>query len=131
MNTKNDIQGIEDIKLLVDTFYAKVRKDELLADIFNNVIQDHWPEHLEKLYKFWQTVLLKDHTYFGSPFVPHAGLPVNIEHFNRWIALFYETLDENFEGQVTDEAKWRAAKMAEMFHYKIEFYRNSSEKPIL
>ena len=75
---KNEIISITDIKLLVDTFYNKVRKDELLADLFNNKIGDRWPEHLEKMYRFWQTVLLEEHTYHGSPFLPHAKLPVNL-----------------------------------------------------
>ena len=43
--TKN-IASIEDIKLLVDDFYGRVRKDDLLADIFNGVIGNRWPEHL-------------------------------------------------------------------------------------
>ena len=50
---KADIQDIEDIKLLVDTFYDNIRKDELLAPIFNDKIEDRWPEHLEKMYRFF------------------------------------------------------------------------------
>ena len=65
---KKDISNIQDIKLLVDVFYGKVREDGKLKDIFNNKIQDRWPEHLEKMYRFWQTVLLEEHTYYGSPF---------------------------------------------------------------
>ena len=50
-------------------FYEKVPKDDLLQDIFNKKIQERWPEHLEKMCRFWQTVLMEEHTYFGSPFV--------------------------------------------------------------
>lgn len=128
--TKSDIRTIEDIKLLVNSFYSKVREDDFLADIFNNVIKDQWPVHLEKMYSFWQTVLLEEHTYHGSPFIPHASLPVNKEHFERWIALFYKTIDEHFTGEKADEAKWRAGKMAEMFQYKIDYYRNTQSKPL-
>lgn len=46
--TKKDIQSLEDITLLVDTFYGRIREDDLLKDIFNNVIEDRWPQHLEK-----------------------------------------------------------------------------------
>lgn len=67
---KNEILNLTDVKQLVDTFYEKVREDELLNPIFNNVIKEHWPEHLEKMYKFWQTILLEEHTYFGSPLFP-------------------------------------------------------------
>ncbi|MEQ8812186.1 MAG: group III truncated hemoglobin [Imperialibacter sp.] len=127
----NDIQNIDDIKLLVNEFYSKVREDELLKDIFNGVIQDRWPVHLEKMYKFWQTVLLEEHTYYGSPFAPHAHLPVNKAHFERWIELFHQTLDEHFEGERALEAKWRSEKMAEMFLYKIEYFKTSGTKPLV
>lgn len=128
---KQDIRNIEDIKLLVDSFYARIRNDSLLKDIFNNKIQDRWPEHLEKMYRFWQTVLLEEHTYYGSPFVPHAKLPVEREHFGQWIKLFYDTVDELFAGEKAARAKWQGERMAEMFHSKIEYYKNNSITPIL
>lgn len=127
---KKDIADIEDIKLLVNRFYDSVREDELLGPIFNDVIKDRWPEHLEKMYRFWQTVLLEEHTYYGSPFPPHAKLPVEKPHFERWIKLFFATIDNHFDGELAYEAKWRAQKMAEMFNYKIDYYRNSSATPL-
>ncbi len=131
MSIKKDIETIGDIKLLVDSFYGKVRSDLLLGDIFNGVIKDRWPQHLEKMYRFWQTVLLGEHTYYGSPFPPHAKLPVEQKHFSTWLGLWYDTIDEHFAGAKADEAKWRGDKMAVMFLSKIEYYRNSSETPIL
>ena len=75
MSMKKDILTIEDIRQLVDRFYEKVRANNLLGNIFAERIQDRWPEHLEKMYRFWQTVLLGEHTYYGAPFPPHAQLP--------------------------------------------------------
>lgn len=121
---KRDITTLDDVKLLVDNFYAKVREDLMLKDIFNNKIQDRWPEHLEKMYRFWQTVLLDEHTYYGSPFPPHAQLMVDINHFNEWIALFCETVDESFEGVNAEKAKWQGARMAEIFNAKISYLRD-------
>lgn len=126
-----EILTIEEIRLLVDSFYDKVQKDEELGPIFDSVIQNRWPEHLEKMYRFWQTVLLEEHTYHGSPFAPHAKLPVDITHFQRWLKLFFQTIDDHFTGPKADEAKWRAEKMAQMFHFKIEHYRNNPQKPVL
>lgn len=127
----HDIENIDDIKLLVDSFYAKVREDALLKSIFNNVIQDRWPSHLEKMYRFWQTVLLEEHTYYGSPFVPHAKLPVDKEHFDRWLKLFNETVDTFFTGEKAERAKWQGERMAEMFLSKIQYYRNNSTTPLV
>ncbi len=119
-----DIENLEDIKLLVNTFYATVQKDALIGHIFNEKIQDRWPEHLEKMYRFWQTILLEVHTYSGSPFPPHKHLPVDQKHFDRWMAIFTTTVDGLFEGEKAAEAKLRAANMAYMFNYKIEYFRN-------
>ena len=121
-----DILKLDDVKHLVDSFYGKIREDKLLKEIFNSNIQDRWPQHLEKMYTFWQTVLLSDHTYYGSPFPPHAKMPIDKEHFDRWLQLWFETIDENFTGEIADEAKWRASKMAEMFQFKINYIREKS-----
>jgi hemoglobin len=125
MEQQTDILTIEDIKMLVDTFYGKVQQDPLLAPIFDARIQDRWPEHLEKMYRFWQTILLEEQTYFGSPFFPHANLPVDASHFQEWMNLFTNTIDELFTGAKATEAKWRAGKMAEMFQFKIAHHRNN------
>ena len=123
VDSTKDIVSLEDIKRLVNTFYDKVREDELLGPIFNERIHGRWPQHLEKMYTFFETLLLNEHTYFGSPFPPHAQLPVSGEHFKKWIELFTKTIDELFTGEKANEAKWRAEKMAEIFEFKIEFNR--------
>lgn len=125
---KKEILSIDDIRLLVDSFYARVQKDELLGPVFNQRIGERWPEHLEKMYRFWQTVLLEEHTYTGSPFLPHARLPVEQAHFDRWLFLFYKVLDESFEGEKALEARWRAEKMADLFSHKIGYYRNHPDR---
>ncbi|OMQ09477.1 group III truncated hemoglobin [[Flexibacter] sp. ATCC 35103] len=119
-----DISNIEDIKLLVNTFYDKVQKDDLIGPIFNERMLGRWPEHLEKMYRFWQTILLEEHTYSGSPFPPHKQLPVNQLHFDRWMEIFIVTVDGLFVGKIAEEAKVRAANMAYMFNYKIDYFRN-------
>lgn len=128
---KISILHLQDVKQLVDTFYEKVQRDEMLGPIFNAVIQDRWPEHLDKMYRFWQTILLEEHTYYGSPFPPHAKLPIEKIHFERWLTLFYDNIDQQFEGEKADEAKWRATKMAEMFEVKINYLRNSNQVPLV
>lgn len=131
MESKGDITTMDDVRLLVDTFYERIRVDLLLGGIFNGIIKDRWPAHLEKMYRFWQTVLLGEHTYYGSPFPPHAQLPVNQKHFEAWLTLWHETIDSHFIGEKADEAKWRGDKMAVMFLSKIDFYRNNPSTPLL
>lgn len=131
MEEKKDIQHLNDIKVLVDEFYGKIRGDELLGPIFNGVIQDRWPQHLNKMYGFWQTVLLDEHNYDGRPFPPHANLPVQKHHFARWLSLWHKTIDAHFKGEIADEAKWRGDKMAAMFLSKIEYYRSNNATPLI
>ena len=47
MENKHDIITPDDVTLMVDTFYRAIREDDLLGPIFNNIIQDRWPEHLK------------------------------------------------------------------------------------
>lgn len=127
---QKEIISITEIQQLVDAFYEKVREDELLGPVFNRVIDDRWPEHLEKMYRFWQTVLLDEHTYHGSPFPPHAHLPIEKKHFEHWLHLFYSTVNEHFTGEKATEALWRAEKMAQMFQFKIDYFKNNPKKRV-
>lgn len=120
----NDITNLEDIQLLVNTFYERVEQDNLIGPIFNEKLEGKWSHHLEKMYQFWQTVLLEEHTYSGRPFPPHAKLPVEAEHFERWKTIFNSTVDEFFIGAKADEAKWRAEQMAKMFLSKINYFKS-------
>lgn len=129
---RKDIENRNDIELLVNEFYALVQSDALIGTIFNDIIGDRWPMHLSKMYSFWETVLLGNHTYSGAPFMPHARLPLEQKHFDRWLLLFGHTLDTHFEGAVTEDAKARAAKMAVMFLSKIDYLKEHGNfKPLL
>jgi len=64
--------------------------------IFDETAQVDWPKHLPTM--FWQSLLFGSGNYQGAPFVKHAVLPVQQAHFERWLTLFAETVDENFTG---------------------------------
>ncbi|MFI5451379.1 group III truncated hemoglobin [Pedobacter sp. UC225_61] len=127
---KKDIENIQDIQQLVAAFYEKIQKDVLLGDLFAAKIGD-WPKHLEKMYRFWETVLLEQHTYSGSPFLPHATMPLTGQHFDRWLAIWKETINLYFQGIKANEAKWRGEAMAAMFLAKIEFYNGATRTALI
>jgi hemoglobin len=114
----DDILNKDDVKLMVDRFYEKVKKDSLLHPVFDAVIKD-WEAHLPKMYSFWGTLLLGEMSYKGSPFSVHAKLPVDKSHFNSWVTLFLETVDENFQGPVAEQAKQFARTNAYIFEAKM------------
>lgn len=120
-----EIQSKEDIIHLVDSFYDKVNNDKLLGPIFNDFAKVHWESHLPKMYEFWSSILLGTNSYSGRPFPKHLNLPISKEHFNRWLDLFYETVDQNFKGEHADEAKKRASNIAEIFTFKIQSIKGS------
>lgn len=117
---KKDIEGIDDIKLLVDDFYDRVAKDELLAPIFNFRLSTYWKPHLEKMYTFWNAALFGVKGYVGNPFSKHATMQLTAAHFNAWIILFTKTIDTHFSGPVADDAKRRALIMAANFARRLD-----------
>lgn len=124
---KEDIETLDDVKLLVDTFYSEVRVDDLIGPIFNRVIGDNWPVHLNKMYGFWQSILLNEPVYNGRPFPPHAKLGLEKKHFERWVGLFETTVNELYAGERATEAIKRAKLMGALFLSKIE-YLNQAQK---
>ena len=92
-NEKEDLDSLDQIIKLVDLFYGKVKEDNLIGPIFEDRIKGHWDKHLQKMYTFWQTVLLAEHTYYGSPFPPHAKLPIDKKHF--LLRDYYKSLFNN------------------------------------
>ena len=114
---KIDIQTRNEIQILVDRFYDKVNRDKLLGPIFSHV---DWSHHLPIMYDFWSSMLLGDQTYRGNPLQKHLHLDIGKNHFEQWLALFKETVDENFEGEKADEVKMRAQSIAGVFQVKMD-----------
>ena len=118
------IESRADVALLVNTFYGKIRAHEALGPIFNGVIHD-WPAHLEKLTDFWETSLLFVKAYNGNPLKAHLDVDrqfnssIEQAHFESWLSLWSETLDELFVGVNRDIAKTRAQVMAHTIFSRI------------
>jgi hemoglobin len=117
-----DIATEQDIKTLVDSFYAKVNQDELLGPVFNEVARVNWDHHLPTMYRFWSTLLLHSMTYRGKPFPKHEVLPVRKEHFERWVSLFCQTVEEHFEGPKAREARGYALSIADTFQSRMGIF---------
>lgn len=89
--------GIDDayVSLLVETFYARVRKDPVLGPVFDTAIGDNWDHHLAKMKDFWASVAFNAGRYSGTPVPKHQALSgVETEDFDIWLRLFRETLSD-------------------------------------
>lgn len=113
---KKEIEGIEDIKVLVDAFYSKVVKDSTIGYVFQDVQKVNWETHLPRMYSFWHTVLFGVMSYKGNPMLKHFYVnknePLSPTHFRIWLNLWEETIDNHFIGIKADLAKERANNMA-------------------
>jgi hemoglobin len=109
-----------EISTLVDTFYAKVRRDPDIGPIFNAIVGD-WPHHLATLKDFWSTVLLTTGRYKGDPMMTHLQLPLDPDHFSRWLALFAETANEVLSPNHAREVIAKSRRIAENFKAGIAY----------
>lgn len=85
-----------DLYALLEEFYRRLGKDELLAGYFEDLDME---AHMPRIEAFWSTALFGTARYRGNAFAPHLALEgLQPEHFRRWI----ETLDtiarERFDG---------------------------------
>jgi hemoglobin len=115
--------GRSEIEQLVNAFYHRVRDDELLGFIFDDVAQINWSTHLPKMYTFWETVLFRTGGYTGNPVAAHAKLmpftQMGRPQFDRWLALFRGTVDDLFEGPNAEHIKNCAEDMANVIYARI------------
>jgi len=120
---KKPIENRDDVRLMVEDFYEKVKKDSIIGDIFNNTLFFKWDTHIPIMINFWETVLLDGTSYRGNTMRVHIELnklhPLKAEHFIRWKKLFFETLDGHFTGEKVSEAKKRVELMEALMQTKI------------
>ena len=111
-NKLHDIATEADVAVLVSAFYTKVRQDELLFPIFDPIIKNDWDTHLQRMTDFWSTLLLYTHKFSDDPLTKHLPMPLEKIHFDRWLQLFNETVNELFEGPIAHNAPKRAESIA-------------------
>lgn len=134
MNTiiKNkDLKTESDIKILLDKFYVKVIADPVIGVIFTEVVKLSWDKHMPVMYSFWNSILLGSNSYTGNPMIKHIELnkvfPLNQEHFERWLLLWEETVNENFSGTMADQAVSRAKNIASIMQSKIRIQTDPAD----
>lgn len=102
------------IRLMVDTFYDGVRKDEVLGPVFDKVLHGRWDAHMPRMYDFWSTVLLGSGRFSGNVFGKHMALSgISKEHFVRWLGLFNATLSGIYDEETAASIMEIAGRIAE------------------
>jgi hemoglobin len=113
----------ENIRLLVDSFYGKIRQDPVLAPVFSKSIGTDWQPHLSKMYDFWSSVMLTSGRYKGNPVAVHKAVEgLEIDFFDRWLGLFNETCHELFDADTAEAFRIKANRIADSLELAL-FYR--------
>jgi len=82
-----------------------------------------WDHHIPIITDFWETILLDNPVYKNNAMAVHYALSRKValqeEHFNRWLQLFSETMDELYKGKTAELAKTRAKSIAGLMQHKM------------
>ena len=115
----------EMIRAVVHGFYADIRRDDLLAPVFDAAIPaQEWPRHLAKMCDFWSSMPLRTNRYDGRPLPPHLAIPgLGEAHFRRWLGLFRATLRRECPPEVAAIFMDRALRIAHSFRLAVAFNR--------
>lgn len=123
MEEKKDIASRSDIERLVKVFFEKVFDDKILALMFIEIGQVDLASHLPIMFDFWESALFQVGKYKRDAFGPHLDLHqmkrLEAKHFNRWLELFNETVDDYFVGIKATQAKERALSIATFIKVKL------------
>lgn len=115
-----DLDHPEAVSELVDAFYRKVLADPTLAPVFLHVARVDLDEHLPIIEAFWRRMLLGHRSYARNMVARHAAVHARFglrqRHFDRWLALFIQTVDERFAGPYAERARRLAATIARNLH---------------
>ena len=119
----HDIETREDCERLVRAFYGQALEDPIIGWLFVDIAKLDLEAHVPQITSFWETILLGAQTYSGGAFRPHAALHMKARlragHFERWLALWRETVDGLFAGERAELAKSHALRVARAFHARL------------
>lgn len=127
MPEKHDIQGRDDIFLLMQKFYTKLLADDSINYLFTDIAKIDLEHHLPILTDFWESILFQKNTYGRNAMQPHIVLhhksSLTKSHFDTWLNYFNTTVDELFEGDIAFLAKQRALSIATTMQLKLGQFR--------
>ena len=119
----NDITNREDLTQLMKSFYHKALQDDVIGHFFNEVAPLQMDTHIPLIVDFWETIVFDKAKYSGNVLGVHEHLhqlsAFKEEHFNRWVALFKETVNELFFGEKAEMIKQRAESIATVMKIKL------------
>jgi hemoglobin len=118
-----DIETRADIELLMQAFYSKALTDETIGYFFTEVVPLKMEVHMSLIVDFWETILLGKAAYKGNVMQVHQHIhhlsAFKDLHFERWVFLFQQTVNEMYAGERAILAKQRAESIATLMRIKL------------
>ncbi|QZT38904.1 group III truncated hemoglobin [Halosquirtibacter xylanolyticus] len=118
-----DIENLDDITLLVKTFYDELCKNPVMDHLYNKVMKIDWEEHIPIMVHFWGSLVLRSGSYRGDIIGHHHHvidkIPLTLSMFEQWEHCFIETLDSLFQGTNTEKTKKRVTAMTKSLVTKL------------
>ena len=122
MRQRRDIEDREDLLNLLQAFYEKAFKDDLIGRFFTEVVPLDLKTHIPVIADFWEAIVFNTQGYSKNVMEVHQHIhqlsAIKKEHLDRWVHLFTETVDENFEGDKATLMKQRAKSVATLMDIK-------------
>lgn len=124
MPPKRDIENRTDIENFINSFYKKAILDDTVGIIFTKIFPINWESHIPLIVDFWETILLDNPEYKKNAMSVHFDInkvfPLQEKHFDAWLYLFNQTVEEMFEGPIATLAIKRAEGIAQMMLLKMD-----------
>ena len=121
----------DDIALIVDAFYTRVRRHPRLGPIFARHVgteDSDWVPHMAKIRNFWANVMLGARTYHGNPMQVHSAIPeIEGTDFAIWLDLFEDTIRSHLPVEKAETFNVLARRIGRSLQMGLE--RSSATQP--
>ncbi len=119
-----DITSRKDIEFLMRSFYSDVFSNPIIGGFFTKVAKVNLEEHLPHIIDFWEQQLFRKGNYQKNVLKIHEHLNdkkrMKDIHFETWLSIFNNVVDQNFKGNKADLIKTRALSIATVMKIKIQ-----------
>jgi hemoglobin len=108
---------------LLELFYSRVRADDRIGPLFNDVVDD-WSSHRDRLCDFWSSVMLTSGKYKGNPMAVHLRQAARLDPpmFERWLLLWKTTTDEILPPAAASAMQAKAGRISESLQRALKLH---------
>lgn len=119
-----DIQNRNDLESIIKAFYDKLLEDEEFKHIFLQVAAVDMEKHLPIIVDFWESSLFQTNNYKRNTLKKHLDLHntygLAATHFEKWLDLFNNTVDQHYSGSLASKMKVKALSVGTVIQIKIK-----------